>query len=126
MGWSTAVRQQHEASYQRTKLFEPEYMTVTNKKLIGNHALASATSKFRNDIIRSFFTDKTQKTQTEDWMHKSKKFMSKLRPETTYCTAVSASFIAVAGDPTRENFGTHFVDYGHKDRRQAVAGNRQV
>lgn len=97
---STAVRQQ-EASCQRTKLFEPEYMTVTNKKLIGNHALASATSKLRNDINRSFFTVKTHKTQTVDWMHKSRKFMEKLRPETTYCAAVSVSFIAVAAASTR-------------------------
>jgi hypothetical protein len=97
---STAVRQQ-QVSYQRTKLFEPEYMTVTNKKLIGNHALASATSKVRNDIIRSFFTTKTHDTQTVDWMHKSKKFMEKLRPETTYCVAVSASFIAVAEASTK-------------------------
>jgi len=97
---STAVRQQ-EASYQRTKLFEPEYMTVTNKKLIGNHILASATSKFRNDIIRRFFTARTHETQTVDCMHKSKKFMEKLRPETTYCAAVSASFIAVAAVSAR-------------------------
>lgn len=26
----------------------------------------------------------TQQTQTVDWMHKSKKFMEKLRPDTTY------------------------------------------
>lgn len=64
-------------------------MTVTNKKLIGNHALASAASKLRNDIIRSFFTDKTHTTQTVDWMAKSRKFMEKLRPETTYCGAGS-------------------------------------
>jgi hypothetical protein len=73
-------------------------MTVTKRKLIGNHALASATSKLRNEIIRSFFTDKTQKTQTEDWMHKSRKFMEKLRPETTYCATASAFFITVAGN----------------------------
>ncbi len=85
-----------EVRYQRTKLFEPEYMTVTNKKLIGNHALASAASKFRNDIIRSFFTDETHMTQTVDWMAKSRKFMEKLRPETTYWGAVSACYIAVA------------------------------
>jgi len=71
-------------------------MTVTNKKLIGNHDLASAVSKFRNDIIRSFFTNKTHMTQTVDWMAKSRKFMEKLRPETTYCRAVSACYITVA------------------------------
>ncbi len=70
-------------------------MTVTNKKLIGNHVLASAASKFRNDIIRSFFTEKTHKTQTVDWMARSRKFMEKLRPETTYCGVVSASLIAI-------------------------------
>ncbi len=70
-------------------------MTVTNKKLIGNHVLASAASKFRNDIIRSVFTVETHKTQTVDWMAKSRKFMEKLRPETTYCGAVSASLISV-------------------------------
>lgn len=91
---ATSIHQ--EVRYQRTKLFDPEYMTVTNKKLIGNHDLASATSKFRNDIIRSFFTDKTHMTQTLDWMAKSRKFMEKPRPETTYCEAVSEWFIAVA------------------------------
>jgi hypothetical protein len=79
-------------------------MTVTNRKLIGNHALASATSKFRNEIIRSFFTVKTHRTQTLDWMHKSRKFMEKLRPETTYCTAVSASLTAAVAS-RRNTFG---------------------
>lgn len=59
-------------------------MTLTNRKLIGNHALASAKSKLRNVMIPSFFTTMTQKTQTVDWIHKSKKFMEKLRPDTTY------------------------------------------
>jgi len=76
-------------------------MTVTNKKLIGNHALASAASKFRNDIIRSFFTDKTHMTQTLDWMVRVGSFMEKLRPETTYCGAVSACYITVSGGMTR-------------------------
>ena len=60
-------------------------MTVTNRKLIGNHALASARSKLRKEMTLNFFTTETHKTQTEDWIHRSKKFMEKLRPETTYC-----------------------------------------
>ena len=102
---------------ERTRLFEPEYMTVTKRKLIGNHAFASATSKLRNEIIRSFFTARTHKTQTEDWMHRSRKFMEKLRPETTYCAAASASFITVAEGIAvlQEIFGTHFVDHGHQN-----------
>jgi len=58
-------------------------MTVTNKKLIGDHVLASARSKFRNEMMPSFFTTETHKTQTVDWIHKSRKFIEKLRPETT-------------------------------------------
>jgi hypothetical protein len=34
-------------------------------------------------MIPSFFTTVTQRAQTDDWMHKSKKFMEKLRPDTT-------------------------------------------
>jgi hypothetical protein len=113
----------HEVGYQRTKLFEPEYMTVTNKKLMGNHALASAKSKFRNDIIRSFFTDKTHMTQTVDWMAKRRKFMEKFLPETTYCGAVSACYIVVAAT-RQENFETHFVDHGHHYGCQAITANR--
>lgn len=93
-------------------------MTVTNKKLIGNHALASAASKLRNDIIRSFFTEKTHMTQTDDWMAKSRKFMEKLRPETTYCGAGSVLHRSSSG------IDTHFVDHGHHDRCQAITGNR--
>lgn len=81
-------------------------MTLTNKKLIGNHALASATSNGRNVMIPSFFTTVTQKTQTVDWMHKSKKFMEKLRPDTTYYQALSAHRYEDQG-------GTHFVDHCH-------------
>lgn len=77
-------------------------MTVTSKKLIGNHALASAMSKFRNDIIRSFFTDKTHTTQTDDWMAKSRKFMEKSRPETTYCRAVFSALSSSSSDMARK------------------------
>jgi hypothetical protein len=66
-------------------------MTATNKKLMGNHALASAMSKLRNEMIPSFFIVKTHKTQTNDWMHKSRKFMEKLRPETTNCASLGVS-----------------------------------
>jgi hypothetical protein len=70
-------------------------MTETNKKLMGNHVLASAMSNLRNEMIPSLFTVRTHKTQTEDWMHKSRKFMEKFRPETTYC-AQSVSIVAAA------------------------------
>jgi DNA-binding IclR family transcriptional regulator len=64
-------------------------MTATSKQLIGNHALASAVSKLRNEMIPIFFTVETHKTQTSDCMHNSRKFMEKLRPETMYCASLS-------------------------------------
>jgi hypothetical protein len=76
-------------------------MTVTNKKLIGNHALASDVPKLRNEMIPRFFTTKTHMTQTVDWMHKRRKFMEKLRPETTYCAGLSISILA----PPRQQRG---------------------
>lgn len=52
---------------------------------MGNHAFASCTSKARMEMIPSFLTVRTHATQTEDCMHSSRKFMEKLRPDTTYC-----------------------------------------
>ena len=39
----------------------------------------------------------TQKTQTVDWMHKSKKFMEKLRPDTTYYGNSAPADIRIRG-----------------------------
>lgn len=66
-----------------TKLFEPVYITVTRRKLIGNQAFASLLSKSRNEMMPIFFTENTQATQTDDCMHRSKKFMLKSTPDTT-------------------------------------------
>lgn len=98
-------------------------MTETNKKLMGNHVLASAMSKLRNVMIPSLFTVRTHKTQTEDWMHKSRKFMEKFRPETTYC-AQSQCLSLQRQQQGKKNLGTHFIDHGHQDRCYAVADNR--
>jgi hypothetical protein len=95
-------------------------MTLTNKKLIGNHALASAMSKLRKDMIPSFFTTETHKTQTVDWMHRSRKFIEKSRPETTYCAGPQHPSNAVAKTKTQKKQkkleSTHFVDHGHQNR----------
>src|SRR5882762_7550651 len=72
-------------------------MTLTRRKLIGNHILASCMSKLRNEITPIFFTTMTHATQTEDWMHKRKKFMEKLRPETTNCEATEGSSVSFVG-----------------------------
>ena len=68
---------------QRTKLFEPVYMTLTSKKLIGNQALASFQRNELNEIIPSLFTMATQTTQTNDCMHSSRKFIENCAPDTT-------------------------------------------
>ncbi len=72
------------AKYVRlTRLFEPVYITLTRRKLIGNHVLASFLSKSRKDMIPIFFTAVTQPMHTVDCMHNSKKFIVKCAPETT-------------------------------------------
>lgn len=73
-----------QAKYIRlTRLFDPVYITLTRRKLIGNHVLASFLSKSRNDIIPIFFTVATQPMHTVDCMHRSRKFIVKCAPETT-------------------------------------------
>lgn len=69
----------------RTILFEPVYITLTSKTLIGNHFFASPQSKGRNEITPAVFTAITHPTHTRDWIVRSRKFMEKLAPETTYC-----------------------------------------
>ena len=58
-------------------------MTLTSNKLIGNHFFASCMSNSLKVMMPAFFTNKTQATQTVDWIVKSKKFIEKSRPETT-------------------------------------------
>jgi hypothetical protein len=58
-------------------------MTVTSRKLIGNHALASFQQNELNEIIPRRFTMDTQKTQTIDCKHNNKKVIEKWAPETT-------------------------------------------
>jgi hypothetical protein len=72
-----------------TKLFEPVYMTLTSRKLMGNHALASSMSNALNEMIPSFFTVATQATHTRDWRHSNRKFIEKFAPETTNCDFTS-------------------------------------
>ena len=57
-------------------------MTLTSKKLIGNHALASFMSKLRKEMMPSLLETETQRTQTSDWMVRRRKFMEKSLPET--------------------------------------------
>ena len=66
---------------------DPVYMTLTRRKLIGNHALASFTANSLNEIIPSDLTSATHETQTRDCMHSRRKFMLKYRPDTTNCCA---------------------------------------
>lgn len=53
-------------SIELTKLFEPVYITLTSKKLMGNQAFASCQSKARNEMTPNFFTSVTQVTHTMD------------------------------------------------------------
>jgi len=65
------------------KLFDPVYMTVTSKKLIGNQVLASFQRNESNEIMPSRFTMVTQTTQTNDCMHSNRKFIENCAPDTT-------------------------------------------
>lgn len=87
----------------RTILLDPVYITLTRRKLIGNHFFASCISNSRNEMIPAFFTDNTQRTQTVDWIVKSRKFMEKSFPDTTNCKQFSGSvkmIIMLSSAPT--------------------------
>jgi hypothetical protein len=49
-----------------TRLLDPVYITLTSRKLMGNHALASFMSNSRKEMMPSFLTSATQETQTVD------------------------------------------------------------
>lgn len=58
-------------------------MTLTSRKLMGNHALASLEENSLNEMIPRSFTNATHDTQTVDCIHNRRKFMLKDLPETT-------------------------------------------
>ena len=58
-------------------------MTLTSRKLMGNHALASFMSNSRKEMMPSFFTTKTHDTHTVDCQQRRRKFMLNWLPDTT-------------------------------------------
>ena len=115
-------------------------MTATNNVETGHQALASFLSKSRTvmesaltafhlrveshlHVIRPILlTNHTARTQTEDWIARSRNVIVKLRPDTTYWSNRDQY---MQQDDEGADDAAHFVDYCHHDTCGAIGGDGQ-